>query len=440
MNHPRIWLAALLLIGAGSACAQGARQEQAASARAALLDRIVAIVNKDVITQYELDERISRVQKELRRRGTSIGDRSEIERQVLERLVYEKVQLQYARETGMRVDDLEVDRTVNRVAEGNRLSLTEFRQTLERDSIPFDTFREDLRNEILMNRLREREVTSKMTVSEGEIDNLLVEQSEKKEIGTEYNIAHILVRVPEQATPEQVEARRARAEEAVKRLRDGTDFAQIAATYSDAPDALQGGVIGWRNEQRLPELFVEALAGLKPGSVSTAFRSPAGFHVIKLIDMRGAGAPLLVEQAHVRHILVRTNELVSEDEAKRKLTALRERIVHGVSFAELARLNSDDGSASRGGDLGWIYPGDTVPEFERAFMDMKPMEVSQPVKTPFGWHLIQVLERRTADMSTDRRRVEARKALLERKGDEAYQEWLRQLRDRAYVELRLEER
>jgi len=440
MNPPGIWLAALLLVAAGAASAQGVRQEQAAPTRVALLDRIVAVVNKEVITQYELDERISRVQRELRRRGTSIGDRSEIERQVLDRLIYEKVQLQYARETGMRVDDLEVDRTVNRVAEGNKLSLTEFRQTLERDSIPFDTFREDLRNEILMNRLREREVTSKMTVSEGEIDNLLVEQSEKKEIGTEYNIAHILVRVPEQATPEQVEARRTRAEEAIKRLRDGADFAQIAATYSDAPDALQGGVMGWRIQQRLPELFVEVLAGLQPGSVSGAFRSPAGFHVIKLMDMRGAGAPVLVEQAHVRHILVRTNELVSEDEAKRKLVALRERIVNGVSFAELARLNSDDGSASRGGDLGWVYPGDTVPEFERAFMDLKPTDVSPPVKTPFGWHLIQVLERRTADMSTDRRRVEARKALLERKADEAYQEWLRQLRDRAYVEVRLEER
>src|SRR5439155_1470745 len=249
---------------------------------------------------------------------------------------------QYARETGVRVDDLELDRTVGRVAEGNKLSLTEFRQTLERDSIPFDAFREELRNEILMNRLRDREVTGKITVSEGEIENLLLEQSERKDTATEYNIAHILVRVP--------------------------------------------------------------------------------------------------EQAHVRHILARTNDLVSEDEAKRKLLSLRERIVNGVNFAELARLNSDDGSASRGGDLGWIYPGDTVPEFERVFAELKPMDVSQPVKTPFGWHLIQVLERRTADMSSERRRIEARKAILDRKGDEAYQEWLRQLRDRAYIEIRVEER
>ncbi|HZF20781.1 MAG TPA: peptidylprolyl isomerase [Burkholderiales bacterium] len=433
-----VGLAALLVCAA--AFAQAARPEQPASGRTDLLDRIVAVVNKEVITQFELSERISRVQKELQRRGTSGVERSEIEHQVLDRLIFEKVQLQFARETGMRVDDLELDRTVSRVAENNKLSLTEFRQKLESDAIPFDRFREDLRNEILLNRLRDREVNSKLTVSEGEIENLILEEGEKKGVGTEYNLAHLLVRVPEQATPAQVEARRARAAEALKRLKDGVDFAQVAATYSDAPDALQGGLIGWRARQRLPELFVENLSPLQPGGVSGVFRSPAGFHVIKLLEIRGEGAPMMVEQAHVRHILVRTNDLVSEDEAKRKLAGLRDRIVNGVEFAELARLNSDDGSASRGGDLGWIYPGDTVPEFERAFAELKLMEVSPPVKTPFGWHLIQVLERRTADVSTDRRRIEARKALLERKGDEAYQEWLRQLRDRAYVELRLDER
>jgi len=397
----------LLLTACGAAFAQSARQEQAVPARVELIDRIVAVVNKEVITQYELAERMNRVRKDLERRGTSLPDRGEIERQVLERLIIEKVQLQYARETGVRVDDLELDRTVSRVAEGNKLSLTEFRKTLERDAINFDEFREELRNEILMNRLRDREVTAKITVSEGEIENLLLEQGERKDIATEYNIAHILVRVPEQATPEQLETRRARAEEAVKRLKDGAEFAQVAATYSDAPDSLQGGVIGWRSQQRLPELYVEALAALKPGDISGVFRSPAGFHLLKLLELRGAGAPLLVEQAHVRHILIRTNELVSEDEAKRKLLNLRERIVNGVNFAELARLNSDDGSASRGGDLGWIYPGDTVPEFERAFAELKAMDVSQPVKTPFGWHLIQVLERRTADMSSERKRLEA---------------------------------
>jgi peptidyl-prolyl cis-trans isomerase SurA len=435
----KLGLPLLLPLVCSAALAQGVRPDQAASGRIDLLDRIVAVVNKEVITQFELTGRIERVQKELQRRGTSSVSRSELEHQVLERLVVEKVQLQFARETGMRVDDLELDRTVNRVAENNKLSLTEFRQRLEGDSVPFDTFREELRNEILLTRLRDREVMSKLVVSESEIDNLILEQSERKEAETEFNIEHILVRVPEQATPAQVEARRARAEEVVRRLKDGADFAQVAATYSDAQDALQGGVIGWRSRQRLPELFLEALTGLNVGGVSGVFRSPAGFHVVKLLEMRGAGAPMMVEQAHIRHILLRTNDLVSENEAKRKLLGLRERIVNGVDFAELARLNSDDGTASRGGDLGWVYPGDTVPEFERAFMELKLMEVSQPVKSPFGWHLIQVLERRTADVSTDRKRVEARKALLDRKGDEAYQEWLRQLRDRAYVELRLEE-
>ena len=436
----RLLLVVLLALGMNLACAQSERPERATAARIALVDRIVAVVNKEVITQYELSERVDRVLKDLSRRGTPLPERREIEKQVLERLVTEKVQLQLAKETGLRVEDLDLDRTINRVAEGNKLSLTEFRKMLERDGIRFDKFREELRDEILISRLREREVNSKITVSEGEIDNFLAEQSQKKGTATEYNVAHILVRVPEQASPEQLETRRARAEEALRRLRGGSDFAQVAATYSDAPDALQGGVIGWRNQDRLPDLFVGALAKLKPGQVSDVLRSPAGFHVLKLVDARGAGGPLLVEQAHVRHILVRTNELVSEEEAKRRLLQLRERIVNGASFAELARLNSDDSSASRGGDLGWVYPGDTVPEFERAFAELKPMEVSQPVKTPFGWHLIQLLERRTADMSSDRQRVEARKALLERKSDEAYQEWLRQLRDRAYVELRLDER
>jgi len=439
--RPMIAYAAIALAAACSgAFAQGARPERGASTRVALVDRIVAVVNKEVVTQFELQERVDRIMKQLQQRGTALPARDEIERQILERIIMEKVQLQFAKETGLRVDDLELDRTISRVADGNKLSLTEFRRTLERDGIPFDKFREEVRNEILVNRLREREVTSKLSVSEGEIDNFLLDQGARKDATMEYNLAHILVRVPEQASPEQLAARRARAEEAIKRLGENADFAQLAASYSDAPDALQGGAIGWRSQERLPELFVEALAKLKPGEVSGVLRSPAGFHVLKLIDLRGAGAPQLVEQAHVRHILVRTNELVSENEARRKLLNLRDRIVNGVDFAELARLNSDDGSASRGGDLGWVYPGDTVPEFERAFTELKPMELSQPVKTPFGWHLIQVLERRTADMSTDRKRVEARRALLDRKGDEAYQEWLRQLRDRAYVELRLEDR
>jgi peptidyl-prolyl cis-trans isomerase SurA len=411
-----------------------------APAKIELVDRIVAVVNNEVITQFELSERLGRVLKELAQRGTPLPSREQLERQVLERMILDKVQLQLARDTGLRVDDLDLDRTIARIAESNNMSLTQFRTTLEKDEVPFDRFREDVRTEIILSRLREREVDNKITVAESEVDNFLADQGDVKGGAVEYNIAHILLRVPEQARPDQLEQQRSRAIDVVKRLRGGADFAQVAAVYSDAPDALRGGAMGWRPQDRLPEIFVQALAKLHPGDVSEVLRSPAGFHVLKLIDRRGAAALREVEQVRIRHILVRTNEIVSEDDAKRKLTQLRERIENGADFGELARLHSDDSSASRGGELGWVFPGDTVPEFERAYIHLKDGEISQPVKTPFGWHLIQVLEHRTADATAERKRLEARKVLRDRKSDEAYQEWLRQLRDRAYVEYRLEDR
>ncbi|MGA8054560.1 MAG: peptidylprolyl isomerase, partial [Burkholderiales bacterium] len=257
----------------------------------------------------------------------------------------------------------------------------------------------------------------------------------------EYNLRHILVRVPEQATPDQIERQLSRARQARQQAAAGTDFAQLAVSFSDAPDALQGGVLGWRQRDRLPELFTAMLDKMNPGDVSDVVRSPAGFHIVKLEDKRGASAGVRqVEQTHARHILARTSEVVSEAEARRKLTLLRERLRDGADFGDLARLNSDDPSAARGGDLGWIYPGDTVPEFERAMNALKIGDISDPVKSPFGWHLIEVMERRTADVAPDRQRLEARRVLAERKVDETYQEWLRQLRDRTYVEYRLEER
>ena len=405
-----------------------------------LADRIVALVNSEVITQYELNERVERAVGELRARGTPLPAANELQRQVLERMVTDRVQLQFAKETGLRIDDLTVDNAIGRIAENNKLALSDFRKLLERDGVMFDRFREEVRNEIIIARLRERDVDNKITVAESEIENYLANQQQDSKVANEFYFSHILVRVPEQAGPEQLERQRARAQEVVQKLNSGGDFAQLAATYSDAPGALKGGDMGWRNRDRLPELFADALAKLKPGEVGEVLRSPAGFHILKLVDRRGAGGPVMVEQDHLRHILVRTNEVVSEEDARRKLLGLRERIVNGADFSELAKQYSDDPSGSRGGDLGWIYPGDTVPDFERAYKSLKPMEVSEPMKTPFGWHLIQVLERRTTDVSTDRKQLEARKTLRERKSDEAYQEWLRQLRDRAYVEYRLEDR
>jgi peptidyl-prolyl cis-trans isomerase SurA len=363
---------------------------------------------------------------------------------MLERLVVDKAQLQMARETGIRVDEVQLDRAVQRIAEQNRMTLAEFRSALERDGVPFPAYREDLREQIILSRLREREVSDRIQVSDGEIDLYLAESKSPAE-RVEFNLAHILVRIPEQASPDRVDAARGRAEKAMVEARGGGDFGRIAASYSDAPDALQGGALGWRAQDRLPDLFVSALSKMKPGDISEVLRSPAGFHVVKLVERRGAGgAPDpsgSLQQTRLRHILVRSSESVSEADARRRLLALRERIVGGgADFAEMARVHSEDGSAARGGELDWLYPGDTVPDFERAYLDLRINEVSEPVRTPFGYHLIQVLERRSADLSSERRRMQARQALRERKSDDAYQEWLRQLRDQSYVELRLEER
>ena len=408
----------------------------------ALVDRIVAVVNKEVITLSELNEAIASAERQLRRGGTAAPPRDVLERQMLERLILDKAQLQLARDSGIRVEELQLDRAVQRIVDDNSMTLAEFRRTLERDGVSFDAWRLDLRDQILLSRLREREVDERVQVSDTEVDLFLEESRLRPVERAEYNLAHILVRVPEQATPERIEAARSRAEKAIAEANAGGDFARLAASYSDAPDALQGGAIGWRSHDRLPELFASAVARLKPGEVSTLLRSPAGFHVLKLVDRRGAleaGAP--VAQTRLRHILIRTSETVSEGEARGKLADLRDRIVTGgAGFADLARVHSNDATAARGGELDWVYPGDTVPDFERAYQALKIGEISQPVRTPFGYHLIQVLERRTGDVSGERRRLQARQVLRERKADEAYQEWLRQLRDQIYVELRLEEK
>jgi len=438
-RYSRFLFLAAIACACGTAAAQPSRPA-VSPARVSLVDRIVAVVNSEVITQYELSQRVERALRDLRSRGTPLPDRNDLQRQVLERMIMERIQLQLARETGLQVDELQLDATIARIAESNKMSLAEFRRRLEGDGIPFDKFRQEVRTEIILTRLREREVENKIVIAESEIDNYIADQKAATGQAAEFDLSHILVRVPEQARPEQIAQQRERAQDALKRIRGGADFAQVAAAYSDAADGLEGGRLGWRSQDRLPELFAGAVTGMKPGEVSEVLRSPAGFHILKVNDRRGAGTPYIVQQNHVRHILVRTSETVSQDEARHKLLALRERIVNGSNFGELARLNSDDASAGRGGDLGWIYPGDTVPEFERAMNELKPMEVSQPVKTQFGWHLIQVLERRTTDASSDRKRLEARKALRDRKSEEADQEWLRQLRDRAWVEYRLEDR
>ncbi|MGZ8209058.1 MAG: peptidylprolyl isomerase [Burkholderiales bacterium] len=433
----------VLLSGAAGAllAAQAPRPRQAV-----VLDRIVAVVYDEAITARELEDRTQFAMKQLAQQGTSPPPKAVIERQLLERLVSDRVQLQFAKETGLRVEDADLDRAIGRIAEQNKLTVQQLRETLERDNVPYAKFREDIRSEIIMTRLREREVDQRIVVTESEIDALLASSAGGEMRSDEVNLSHILVVVPENASPEQVQARRARAEEALAQLTKGTDFKQVAAAFSEAPDALQGGSMGWRAGERLPSLFYDAVNAMKPGEVSAVLRSANGFHILKLNERRGAAAvggtqvPASVQQTHVRHILVKTNELVSENEARGRLRALKERLENKADFAELARVHSEDASAPKGGDLGWILPGDTVPEFERAMNTLKPGEISEPVRSPFGWHLIQVLDRGVQDVSKERQRLAARQTLRARKSDEAYQEWVRQLRDRAYVEMRLEER
>ena len=416
----------------------------AAAQRISLVDRIVAVVNSEVVTNSELLERVLVAERQMKQRNTPVPEPRLLERQVLERLILEKAQLQMAKETGLRVDEVQLDRTLARIAENNKMTLSAFRQTLERDGIQFERFRDEIRSEIMVTRLREREVEDKIQISDSEIDLYIAEnEGPGASLGdVEYNIAHVLIRLPEQATPDSIQAARGRAEKVIAEANAGSDFAKLAASYSDAPDALAGGQMGWRSHDRLPELFSEALKDLRPGGLSQVLRSPAGFHVLKLVERRGGAGALVgapVRQTRARHILVKTSEVVSENEAQRKLASLRDRIAGGADFAEMARANSEDSSAPRGGDLDWIYPGDTVPEFERAMDGLKPGEISEPVKSVFGYHLIQVIERRVADVSAERRRQLARQALRERRADEAYQDWLRQLRDRTYVEIRLED-
>jgi peptidyl-prolyl cis-trans isomerase SurA len=427
----------------GTAPAASAPANPSRARQPVVLDRIVAIVNDEAITARELDERARIAMKQLAQQGTAAPPRAVVEKQLLERMIGDRVQVQFAKESGVRVDDAELERAIQRIAEQNKLSLQTLRETLERDGVPYAKFREDIRAEILMSRLREREVDNKIVVTESEIDSLL--SAEKRDgSGDEVNLAHILVVVPENASPEQVQARRARAEQALAQLQKGVDFREIAASYSEAPDALQGGAMGWRPGDRLPTIFYDAIKTMKPGELSPILRSPNGFHIVKLNERRGsaqsAAGPNSVTQTRARHILIKTNELVSETDARNRLRVLKERLENKADFAELARVHSEDSSASRGGDLGWILPGDTVPEFERELDRLQPGEISEPVRTAFGLHLIQVLERGNQDVSKDRQRLAARQTLRARKSDEAYQEWVRQLRDRAFIEMRLEER
>ena len=413
-------------------CAQAAESPQIQP-----FDQIVVVVNDDVITRHELDTRLAVVVSQLKKQGTPLPELSVLEKQILERMIGDLLQLQFAKETGLRVDDAQLDKALGRIAQQNKLaSLAAFRAKVEQEGINFNKFREEIRAEILTTRLREREVDSKLVISDNEIENYLTNQSKQAGKGEELKLAHIMVVVPEQASAEKIQTYRLRAAQALAKLRGGASFAQVAAGFSDAQDALKGGELGWRPAERLPPLFSEPLLKMKPGEFTEILRSPNGFHILKLLDRRSKDAPVLITQTHARHILIKTSELVPENEAKTRLSEIKQRIDKGANFAEQAKLYSEDGSAAQGGDLGWLSPGETVAEFEGPMDALKAGQISGLVQSGFGWHLIQVLERRDTDVSAEQKKQQARNAIRTFRSDEAFQDWLRQLRDRAFIEYR----
>jgi peptidyl-prolyl cis-trans isomerase SurA len=416
-------------------------QAEVARSQPVEADRIIAVVNSEAITLLELRSRRAIVERQLKAEKVPLPPADVLERQLLERMIVDQAQLQFAKESGIQVPDSELDAAMRRIAENNRMTLPGFKKAMEKDGVVWNKFREEIRQEVIFARLRDREVDSRIAISEGEIDNYLENTGRPGDSEELVRLAHIILRVPEQVDAAKGSAIRARAEQALQQLRAGEDFGRIAASYSDAPDGLTGGLIDWRPVDRLPSAYADAVQNMKPGEISGLIRTSAGFHIVRLVDRRGSAlATKSLKQTHGRHILIKVNEVVSDGEANHKLVSLKERLDNGADFAELARSHSNDLSATKGGDLGWLYQGDTVPEFERAMDSLKVGETSEPVRSPFGWHLIQVLERRTEDASAERRRQLARQALRERKSDEAYQDWLSQLRDRAYVEYRLEEK
>jgi peptidyl-prolyl cis-trans isomerase SurA len=429
------------LLKVGFALASGCALAQPSAPQGVVnVDRVVAVVNDEAITQYELDDAKRIVLQQLKQQNVQPPAQDVLDKQVLERMMTERSLLQFAKENGVKVDDTMIERAILRIAQENKLSAEDFRKALAKENIDYPRYREDVRHELTMQRLREREVDSKITVSDAEVEQYLATLKSQSTGEAEYKLAHILVMVPEQASAEQIDAKKRRAEEALRALKSGADFAQVAAGFSDASDALSGGNLGWRSGARLPTVFADEVRAMQVGQISGITRSAAGFHIVKLLEKRSHNEPMVVDQTHARHILVRVNEIVSESDAKAKIDRLKDRIEAGAKFEELAKLNSEDTTSAKGGDLGWLNPGDTVAEFDEAMKKLEPNQISVPVRTPFGWHLIQVLERRRQDITGDRARNEAQVAIRQRKADEAFQDWVRQIRDRAYVEVRLDDR
>ena len=401
-------------------------------------DFIVAVVNSEPITNNEVVQRAERVAQQLAGQGVAMPPHAQLLKEVLERLILEKIQVQLAKEAGIKVDDYAIDQAEQSVARQNDISVQEMHRRLAQDGVSKERFRDDLRNQLLAVRVREREVDARVRVSDLEVDQYLREQQKDAAPGRmELNLGHILVKVAENASPEEVARRLERAQEVVDKLAGGADFVALAREYSDAPEGAGGPVLGMRPADRYPELFVNAVQQAAVGTVVGPLRSPAGFHILKVVDRGQGGVPTVAIQNHARHILLRVGAGLSERQAAARLEEMRERVLRGqADFATLAREYSQDGSAKSGGDLGWAGPGRYVPEFEQALDALRPGEISQPVVSRFGVHLIELLERREAKLTQREQRDMVRDTVREKKLEEAFTTWIQEARGRAYVEYR----
>ena len=402
-------------------------------------DFIVAVVNSEPVTNNDVRSKLVRAEQQLTQQGAALPSRSELAGQVLERLINDKAQLQLARTSGLRVDENAIENAVLTVAQQNQLSVEELRRRLVADGIAYSQFRSDIRDELLVARLRQREVDARVSVTEAEIEQFLRDQQGNNDVSAlELNLAQILIAVPENASPEQIAALQAKATQASERARSGADFGVLSNEFSDSPAKASGGQMGLRSAERYPPLFLEATQNLKVGGIAGPVRSGAGFHILKVLERKQGGMPgVNVTQTRARHILLRPGPQLSEGAAKEKLADIRKRVLAGqADFAAEALQNSADGSAKEGGDLGWTNPGSFVPEFEQAMNGLAPGQISEPLTSRFGVHLIQVMERRDTQLSTREQRELARNVLREKKLQEAYLLWAQEVRGRAYVEYR----
>ena len=401
------------------------------------VDGIAAIVNEDAITLSELNNEIKTVKAQLQQQRSNQPSEEALQRQVLERLIVIHLKQQLADRNNIIIDDETLNRAISSIAKQNNISLAQLRNVIERDGFDFNLYRENIRHEILHTRLRQRYVDNRVNITSAEIELFLKQQEKSGDNENEYQLNHILISIPEGASADTIQAAKQRAQSVLDRLAKGDDFAQLAIAESDSQQALSGGDLGWRKLGEIPSLFANVVVAMKKGDVSTLIRNASGFHIIKLNDERG-GDRHMVNQSHVRHILIKTNELIDDNTALRKVEELKSRIEQGDDFNIVAKAHSDDkGSAAKGGDLGWASPGQMVPAFEKVMNDIVPNTISEPFQSPFGWHILEVLERRTQDDTDQYKRNIARQQLFERKVSEEEELWLRQLRDEAYVEIRI---